>query len=82
MPSPIKPWRSYLLNSHGANRVRPYPVRLDPRTLSQSLVRVPLIPYKGALDSEDFAEAVSRAMGERKFFVTEDRLYGIGPQSV
>jgi hypothetical protein len=37
---------------------------------------------KGALDSKDFAEAVSRAMGERKFFVTEDKLYGIGPQSV
>jgi hypothetical protein len=34
---------------------------------------------KGALDPKDFAEAVSRTMGERKFFVTEDKLYGIGP---
>ncbi|PMD16221.1 hypothetical protein NA56DRAFT_731507 [Hyaloscypha hepaticicola] len=33
-------------------------------------------------DSKDFTEAVSRAMGERKFFVTEGKLYGIGPQSV
>jgi hypothetical protein len=35
MPSPIKPWRSYLLDSHGVSRVRPYPVRLDPRIISK-----------------------------------------------
>jgi hypothetical protein len=32
-------------------------------------------------DLKDFTEAVSRAMEERKFFVTEGKLYGIGPRS-
>jgi hypothetical protein len=33
-------------------------------------------------DSKDFTEAIGRAMGERKFFVTEGKLYGIGPRSI
>jgi hypothetical protein len=37
---------------------------------------------KDALDSKNFAEAVNRAMRERKFFVTKGKLFGIRPQSV
>jgi hypothetical protein len=74
MPSPIKPWRSYLLDSHGVSRVRPYPVRLDPRTLSQSLVRVPLIPYN-AQSTPKSARVfnVSKSIGWLVYIVTSNK---------